>query len=117
MRKGALRACRIAKWGFPGKNEAWEGPREERGSSAGESTGGKGLAGASEAWEGLQESRESSIALVNGPQEQYCFSCNRKKPLIDFGQFFTCNTYRKRNKKANRVWHAKQKAKYLNKSF
>ena len=45
--------------GFPGENKAREGPREERGSSAGGSeawesatgkgTGSKGLAGASEA--------------------------------------------------------------------
>jgi hypothetical protein len=114
--------------GFPGENEAWEGPREggsfagaseawkgpqeEREGSAGgskaweevtgESTGGKGLAGASEAWKGPQEIRES-------PQEQYCSSCNRKKPLADFGQFFTCNTCREWNKKANRVRKAKQK--------
>jgi hypothetical protein len=104
--------------GFPGENEAWEGPREggsfagrieawegsrEEGESfAGENTGGKGLAGASEAWKGPQETQES-------PQEQYCSSCNRKKPLTDFGQFFTCNTCRERNKKANRVRKAKQK--------
>jgi hypothetical protein len=86
-------------------SEAWKGPQEERegstgGSKAwegvtGESTGSKGLAGASEAWK--------------GPQEQYCSSCNRKKPLTDFGQFFTYNTCRERNKKANRVRKAKQK--------
>jgi hypothetical protein len=56
-------------WGFPGENKAWEGPREERESSAsgskawegvaGESTGGKGLAGASEAWKGPQVEKES----------------------------------------------------------
>jgi hypothetical protein len=56
--------------------------------------------GASKAWEGPRESRESSIAP---PQEQYCSSCNRKKPLIAFGQFFTCNTCRERNKRANRA--------------
>ena len=81
--------------GFPGENEAWEGV-------TGESTGDKGPTGASEAWEGLQEIRKS-------PQEQYCSSCNRKKPLTDFGQFFTCNACRERNKKANRVRKAKQK--------
>jgi hypothetical protein len=76
----------------------------------------EGLAGENEAWEGQQESREireSSIAPVNGPQEQYCFSCNRKKPLIDFGRFFTCNACRERNKRANRAWHARQKANYF----
>jgi hypothetical protein len=63
----------------------------------GESIGSKGLAGASEAWGGPQEgreSRESSIAPVNGPQEQYCSSYNRKKPLIDFGRFFIYNPCR-----------------------
>jgi hypothetical protein len=98
--------------GFPGENKAWESSQEERESSAGKSkawegatgnsTGNKGLAGASEACE--------------GPQEQYCSSCNRKKPLIDFGWFFTYNIYRERNKKANRGRYTKQKAKYLNKS-
>jgi hypothetical protein len=87
--------------GFPGENKAWEGLRE-----------GGSFAGASEAWEGSQEERESSIGrseACEGLQEQYCSSCNRKKPLTDFGQFFTCNTCRERNKKANRVRKAKQK--------
>jgi len=89
--------------GFPGENEAWEGPQEDRESSTGRS----------EAWEGPRESRESSIAPVEGPyepqepqgspQEQYCSSCNRKKPLIDFGRFFTYNTCRERNKRVNRA--------------
>jgi hypothetical protein len=90
-----------------GGSEAWEGPQEEREGSTGKGTGSKGLTGASEAWEGPRESRESSIVPVNGPQEQYCSSCNRKKPLTDFGQFFTCNTCRERNKKANRARHAR----------
>jgi hypothetical protein len=109
--------------GFPGENgawegstggsEAWEGPREEREGSTGEGTGSKGLTGASGAWEHPRESRESSIAPVEGPyelqetrespQEQYCSSCNRRKPLTDFGQFFTCNTCREQNKRANRA--------------
>jgi hypothetical protein len=46
----------------------------------------RGLRGASKAWEGSQES----------PQEQYYSSCNRKKPLINVGRFFTCNTCRER---------------------
>jgi hypothetical protein len=103
-------AGRIEAWegsreegeGSASGNKAWEGSRKERESFAGESTGGKGLAGESEAWKGPQEIRES-------PQEQYCSSCNRKKPLTDFGQFFTCNACRERNKKANRVRKAKQK--------
>jgi hypothetical protein len=44
------------------------------------------------------------------PIDQFCFSCNQKKPLIDFGRFLTCNTCRQRNTKANRVQKAKQKA-------
>ena len=102
--------------GFPGENEAREGPRGERGSSASRSEAWESsqveresFAGESEAWEGPQEIRKS-------PQEQYCSSCNRKKPLTDFGRFFTCNACRERNKKANRARYAKQKAKYLNKS-
>jgi hypothetical protein len=101
--------------GFPGENEAREGPRGERGSSASRSEAWESsqveresFAGESEAWEGPQEIRKS-------PQEQYCSSCNRKKPLTDFGRFFTCNACRERNKKANRARYAKQKAKYLNK--
>jgi hypothetical protein len=116
--------------GFPGESEAWEGPRGEREGSAsrsgtwegstgrseawegatGEGISGKGLTEASEAWEGPQESRESSIALVEGPhkpQGQYYSSCNRKKPLIAFGQFFTCDTCRERNKRANRARHVR----------
>ncbi|KAH8775016.1 hypothetical protein F5882DRAFT_164682 [Hyaloscypha sp. PMI_1271] len=86
--------------GSTGENEAREGPQEEREGSAGEGTGGMGLTGASGAWEHPRESRESSIAP---PQGQYCSSCNRRKPLTDFGQFFTCNTCRERNKRANRA--------------
>jgi hypothetical protein len=102
--------------GFPGENEAressigrseaWEGPQEERESSA----------GASEAWEGPQESQETWESSIVPPQEQYCSSCNRKKPLSDFGQFFTCNKCRERNKRANQARHARHKANYLNKS-
>jgi hypothetical protein len=44
------------------------------------------------------------------PIDQFCSSCNQKKPLIDFGRFLTCNTCRQRNTKANRVRKAKQKA-------
>jgi hypothetical protein len=114
--------------GFPGENEAWDSPREEREASTGRSEAREGpreereaSTGRSEAWEGprevkegftdvsgawegpqeSQETRESSIAPVNSPQElqetqespqeQDCSFCNRKKPLTDFGQFFTCN--------------------------
>jgi hypothetical protein len=44
------------------------------------------------------------------PTDQFCSSCNQKKPLIDFGRFLTCNACRQRNTKANRVRKAKQKA-------
>jgi hypothetical protein len=98
----AWEGSREEREGFAGRSEAWEGV-------TGESTGSKGPTGASEAWEGLQEIRKSPQEPRKSPQEQYCSSCNRKKPLTDFGQFFTCNTYRERNKKANRVRKAKQK--------
>jgi hypothetical protein len=112
--------------GFPGENEAWEGSTGENEAREGPREGRKGSTGRSEAWEGPQESRESSIAPVNSPQEpqetqespqeQYCSSCNRKKPLSDFGQFFTCNKCRERNRRANQARHARYKANYLNKS-
>jgi hypothetical protein len=44
------------------------------------------------------------------PIDQFCSSCNQKKPLIDFGRFLTCNTCRQRNRKANQARHLKQKA-------
>ena len=28
------------------------------------------------------------------PIDQFCSSCNQKKPLIDFGRFLTCNACR-----------------------
>jgi hypothetical protein len=49
------------------------------------------------------------------PIDQFCSSCNQKKPLIDFGRFLICNTYRQRNQKANKARYIKQKA-LLNKS-
>jgi hypothetical protein len=60
----------------------------------GESTGGKGLAGPGEAWEGPQETREKPVRVI-------LLLLQSKKPLIDFGQFFTCNTCRQRNKRVN----------------
>lgn len=44
------------------------------------------------------------------PIDQFCSSCNQKKPLIDFGRFLTCSACRQRNTKASRVRKAKQKA-------
>jgi hypothetical protein len=84
------------------REESWEGLTDEEGSSTGLQDGWGGFPSENKAWEGPQEIRKS-------PQEQYCSSCNRKKPLTDFGQFFTYNTCRERNKKANRVRKAKQK--------
>jgi hypothetical protein len=56
--------------GFPGENEAWDDPREERECSTGRGNTWEGSTGGSEAWE--------------GPQEQYCSSYNRKKPSYGF---------------------------------
>jgi hypothetical protein len=56
-------------------SKAWEGPRVERESFTGENR----------AWEGPQESQETRESSIAPPQEQYCSSCNRKKPLTDFG--------------------------------
>jgi len=49
------------------------------------------------------------------PIDQYCSSCNQKKPFINFGRFLTCNMCRQRNRKANQARHIKQKA-LLNKN-
>ena len=53
---------------------------------------------------------EPTYGSMDEPTDQFCSSCNQKKPLIDFGQFLTCNACRQRNTKANRVRKAKQKA-------
>jgi hypothetical protein len=45
-----------------------------------------------------QRERECS---TDEPTDQFCSSCNQKKPLIDFGRFFTCNTCRERNRRVN----------------
>ena len=44
------------------------------------------------------------------PTDQFCSSCNQKKPLIDFGRFLTCNACWQWNIKVNWVRKAKQKA-------
>jgi molybdenum cofactor biosynthesis enzyme MoaA len=40
-----------------------------------------------------QREGESSIGVIDGLTDQFCSSCNQKKPLIDFGCFFICNDY------------------------
>jgi hypothetical protein len=36
---------------------------------------------------------------IGDPTDQFCSSCNQKKPLIDFRRFLTCNACRQRNTK------------------
>jgi hypothetical protein len=87
-------------------SNAWDG-------SAGESEGWENSAGEGEAWNGPQGEQKDSADIGEGsmgPQDQYCSSYNQKKPLIEFGRFFTYKTCRQRNQKVNRVRKAKQKA-------
>ena len=58
---------------------------------------------------GPQESRESSISL----QDQYYSSCTQKKPLTDFGRFFTCTSCRQKNKRIKEARQAKYKTTYV----
>ena len=44
---------------------------------------------------------EPTYGSTGEPTDQFCSSCNQKKPLIDFGRFLTYNTCRQRNTKAN----------------
>jgi hypothetical protein len=109
---------------FIGEGEGWNGPQRETGDSIGVNKacdgpqGGsdgwdspqreqKDSVGESEAWDGLQRDQDEPMGE---PIDQFCSSCNQKKPLIDFGRFFTCNACRQRNTKANRVRKVKQKA-------
>jgi hypothetical protein len=87
------------------QEESWEGSTGLQGSASvrGESTG-------------PQESLQSSASVrgeSTGPQEslqdQYCSSCNQKKPLIDFSRFLTCNNCRKRNVKVKKKIRSKNK--------
>jgi hypothetical protein len=107
--------------GSTDESEAWEGPQDGWGGFTGQQEDRdidtdreesiRSSTGLQKSWGGSTGVTESSTGL----QEQYCSSCNQKKPLIDFGRFFTCNTCRQRNKRANQARHAKQKA-LLNKS-
>jgi hypothetical protein len=101
---------------FADREESWEGFTGERESFTSLQESWEGSTDREESFTSLQETRESSLSPQESPQAQYCSSCNQKKPLIDFGRFFTCNTCRERNKRANRTRHIKQKVNYLNKS-
>jgi hypothetical protein len=113
--------------GLAGGSEAWDGPQEEwkdstGGSNAwngsmGESEGWEDSAGEGEAWnspqrggavdEPIDEPTDEPVEerqLTDEPIDQYCSSCNQKKPLIDFGRFLTCVACQWRNTKANRRW-------------
>ena len=87
-------------WDSPQReSEAWDSPQREQEDPMGESEG----------WDGLQREQDE-------PMDQFCSSCNQKKPLIDFGRFLTCNACRQRNTKANRARYIRQKALLNNKS-
>jgi hypothetical protein len=108
--------------GVTGAGEAWEGESNGEGE---ESEGEGSLADGQDGWgeflgeregsAGSQEGRESSTGVVeeeNSPQEQFCSSCNQKKPLIAFGRFLTCNTCRGRNRRVKQARQVKHKATY-----
>jgi hypothetical protein len=87
--------------------------------------GWDGLQRGSEGWDGSQREQDELTGEPIGepihkpickPVDQYCSSCNQKKPLIDFGRFLTYNTCRQRNRKVKQAWHIKQKALLNNKS-
>jgi hypothetical protein len=94
--------------------------RKEGGDSAGESEACDGPQGGSDGWDEPQRERDELMgdptAEPTGPIDQFCSSCNHKKPLIDFGWFLTCNACRQRNRKASRARHIKQKALLNNES-
>jgi hypothetical protein len=79
-----------------GASDAWDG-------SAGEGEGWGDSAGTSEACDSPQEGSEAWDKPIGDstPIDQFCSSCNQKKPLRDFGRFLTCNPCRQRNRKAN----------------
>jgi hypothetical protein len=56
--------------------------------------------GKSEGWDRPQREQDEPIGDSTGdsmPIDQFCSSCNQKKPLIDFGRFLTYNPCRQRN--------------------
>jgi hypothetical protein len=103
--------------------ESWEGPTDG-------SKGWEGATGGSEAWEssqgeeeevadregsheGLTDRSKGLEEATDEPTDQFCSSCNQKKPLLEFGRFFTCNPCRQRNRKAKQARHIKHKATYM----
>jgi hypothetical protein len=124
---------------FTGEGEAFDGPQVHWEGQESPQRGQEDSEGESEAWDGSQRGSEACDSLqreqneptrdsmgdneaCDGPQieqdepiDQYCSSCNQKKPVIDFGRFLTCNPCRQRNRKANQARWTKQKA-LLNKS-
>jgi hypothetical protein len=90
------------------------------GEPTGEGEACDSLQGGSDGWDGSQRGSEGWDEPIGDPIgdstsdsisiDQFCSSCNQKKPLIDFSRFLTCNACRQRNTKANRVRKAKQKA-------
>jgi hypothetical protein len=102
--------------GSTGLQESWDESSRIREESWEGSTGLQGSASVRGESTGPQESLQSSASVrgeSTGPQEslqdQYCSSCNQKKPLIDFGRFLTCNNCRKRNVKAKKKIRSKNK--------
>jgi hypothetical protein len=88
--------------GSVGESKGWDGPQREQDEPMGDSTG---------------DPTGDSIGDSTGePIDQFCSSCNQKKPLIDFGRFLTYNPCRQRNRKANQARHLKQKALLNNKT-
>jgi hypothetical protein len=69
-----------------------------------------------ESWDSPQERWDGSTAVAEsstGLQDQYCSSCNQKKPVIEFGRFLTCNMCRQRDIRAKQARKAKHKATYI----
>jgi hypothetical protein len=92
-----------------GESEAWDGSTDE-GEACDSPQGG------SDGWDGLQRGSEACDSPqieqdepIDEPINQYCSSCNQKKPLIDFGRFLTCNSCRQRNQKAKQARRIKQR--------
>jgi hypothetical protein len=85
-----------------GEEQDWEG-------FAGETTGWEEVTGGEGSFTSLQEDREG----FTDPKDQYCSSCNQKRPLTDFGRFLTCNSCRQRNKRVTNACRAKHKASYI----
>jgi hypothetical protein len=104
-------------WNSPQRgSEGWHGPQDYSTGPTGTTGLQKGPVDGNEGCDGPQREQDGPTGGPTGtgepdePIDQFCSSCNQKKPLIDFGRFLTCNACRQRNTKANRVRKAKQKA-------